>query len=263
MRLCWLLPLAIACGANRAGVEPAPPWATSEGKEKAKTELAAALLASGNAEATLRLIGKMRAQGASQPELLVLQGKAMAKLGLTDDAEAILGDVARRHPRTTDAHNALGILLMDQKRVDEAIPRFKAAVRAAPQSSDALNNLGFALMAAGRHAEAVTTLREALSLDSSKLRTRNNLGFALVATEQDEAAFRVFRAGGDAVTAHSNLAMAQEIRGDNAAAKASYEAVLAADPDHLMAVEALRRLSRSPDKQPPTEVSSPPEEAPQ
>jgi Flp pilus assembly protein TadD len=255
--------VAIACGANRAGVEPAPPWATSEGKEKAKTELAAALLASGNPDATLRLIGKMRAQGSSQPELLVLQGKAMARLGLTDDAEAILSEVARRHPRTTDAHNVLGILMMDQRRIDEAIPRFKAAVRAAPRSDDAHNNLGFALMAAGRHAEAITALRKALSLDSSKLRTRNNLGFALAATKQDEAALRVFRAGGDAVAARSNLAMAQEIRGDIATAKASYEAVLAADPDHLTAVEALRRLSRTPDKQTPTEVSSPPEEAPQ
>jgi len=270
MSVRWLLPLLIACGANRAGVEPPPPWASSEGKERAKTELAAALLESGNPEAALRLIGRMRDQGSKRPELMVLQGKAMSELGLTDDAETILTQVARKHPRQADAHNALGILLMDQKRIEEAIPRFRSATRAAPRNGDVHNNLGFALMAAGRHKEAVTVLRKALALDSSRLRTRNNLGFALVAVEEDAQAFRVFRAGTDAVIAHTNLALAQELRGDLAAATLSYKKALEADPDHLVAKDALKRLgsSKAQDSTPPadkptqTEVSSTPEEAP-
>ena len=264
MRRLWLLPCLIACGANRAGVEPTPPWATSQGRETAKTELAEALLESGNPEAALRLIGKMRDQGAKGPKIMVIQGKAMAKLGLTDDAEAVLSEVARRHPRQADAQNQLGILLMDQKRIDEAIPRFKAATRAAPEDGEAHNNLGFALMTAGRNDEAVTALRKALELDSSSQRTRNNLGFALVATGEDKQAFRIFRAGNEAAAAHTNLALAQELRGDNEAAKISYGNAISADPDAQVARAALKRLSRQPtpeaDKSPSTEVSSTPEE---
>jgi Flp pilus assembly protein TadD len=255
----WLLPLLIACGATRSGVDPTPPWATESGKEQAKTELAQALLNSGNPQAALRLIGKMRDQGARQPELLVLQGKAMAQLGLTDDAEIILRSVARRHPRQAEAHTELGVLLMDLKRIDEAVPRFRSAIRAAPKSADAHNNLGFALMASGQHAEAVEVLRKALGLDSSKARTRNNLGFALAATGEDKQAFRVLRAGTDTATAYTNLALAQELRGDLDAAKASYTEALSSDPDRIAATEALQRLSGP---LVPSEVASPDKEAP-
>ena len=271
MKMTWLLPALFACGAMRSGVEPTPPWATDGGKEKAKTELAAALLDSGNPEAALRLIGKMRDQGSKSPQLLVLQGKAMAKLGLSDDAESVLTEVARRHPKQADAQNQLGILLMDQRRIDEAIARFKAATRAAPNNGDAHNNLGFALMAAGRSEEAVESLRRALLLDSSNRRTRNNLGFALVATSQDDKAYRVFRAGGNEAIAHTNLALAQELRGDTQAAKSSYGKAIAADPDAQVARQALQRLSApaannpppTPDKPAPSGVSSTPEETSQ
>jgi len=259
----------LACGPKMGqGVDPTPPWSTAQGKEQAKTELAEALLESGNPEAALRLIGKMRDQGSKGPDLLVLQGKALVRLGLTDDAETILTQVARRHPNQSEAHNQLGILLMDGQRIDEAISRFKSATRAAPRDGDAHNNLGFALMAAGRHEDAVKALRKALAMDSSKLRTRNNLGFALVATNQDNQAWRVFRAGADTATAHTNLALAQELRGDLEAAKKSYEKALQSDPGNALARQALSRLTAKEDKfeQPaadipnPSEVSSPLEE---
>ncbi len=265
--MLWMLPLLLACSARGAqGIDPAPPWASKQGRAQANTELADALLKSGNPEAALRLIGKMHDGGTKSPALQVIQGKAMARLGLLDDAEAVLTQVARRHPGQADAQNQLGILLMDQKRVDEAIGRFRAATRAAPRDSDSHNNLGFALMAAGRHAEAIKILRKAITLDGSKARTRNNLGFALVATKQDAAALRVFKAGSDVASAHINLALALELRGDLEAAKRSYGSALKANPDHAVATAALKRLQgppqdnkvKPPDNPRPSGVFSPP-----
>jgi len=269
MKLLWLLPLLLSCGAKRSGVEPAPPWATHSGKTQARTELARALLESGNSEAALRLIGQMHQDGSKAPEIQVIQGKALANLGLTDDAEAILTKVTRHHPGQHEAQNQLGILLMDQQRIDEAISHFRAASRAAPKNGSTYNNLGFALMTAGRHEEAVKTLRKAMALDGSQLRTRNNLGFALAAMREDGPAWRVFKAGADEATAHTNLALAQELRGDVAAARKSYGSALKANPDLILAREALKRLNPAPPttESPTTEdnttsptVSSPHEE---
>ncbi len=269
MRWIWLVALGLGCGARGAqNIDPTPPWATERGRVQANTALATALLDSGNPEAALRLIGKMTERGAKTPELQVIQGKAMAQLGLVDDAETVLTQVARRHPGQSEAHNQLGILLMDARRVEEAIVRFRAATRAAPRDGNAQNNLGFALMAGGRYEEAIKVLRKALTLGGSQARIRNNLGFALVATKRDTAAFRVFRASVDPATAHTNLALAQELRGDLDAATASYGRALAANPDHAAAKDALQRLQAPPanenttpqDKRNTSEVLSPPME---
>ncbi len=267
-RLLVLVTLCMACAGKRGDVSSTPSWATKSGRDKAKLELAAALLDNGNAEAALQLIGQMRASGTRGPGISVMQGRALADLGLTDDAEKVLGQVARRHPGNVDAANTLGILYMDERRVKDAITRFRQAARSAPKNASVHNNLGFALMAAGRNDEAVEVLRKALSFDGSQIRTRNNLGFALVATGQDKAAWRVFRASGDSADARYNLALAQELRGDVDAAMVSYTTALTENPDlgdARAAIQRLREIEHPPeepsdDATSPSDVSSPPEE---
>jgi Tfp pilus assembly protein PilF len=269
MRFALLIAVLCAgCATSRGDVSPTPSWATTTGRDEAKLQLAAALLDNGNAEAALQLLGQMRSQGVTGPQISVLQGRALAEVGLTEDAERVLAQVVRRHPSNVDASNGLGILYMDDRRIDEAISRFRQAARAAPKNAAVHNNLGFALMSAGRHAEAVEVLRSALINDASVLRTRNNLGFALAATGQDKAAWRVFRAGADKANARYNLALAQEVRGDEAAAIGSYTAALMDNPDMALAQAALERLNRArtakpeakDDETPPPGVSSTPEE---
>ena len=99
-------------------------------------------------------------------------------------------------------------------------------------------------MAAGRHSEAVPVLRKALMLDGSQDRTRNNLGFALAVTGQDKAAWRVFRSSANEGSARYQLALAQELRGDNQAALESYRQALEVDPDLDQATEAVSRLTQ-------------------
>ena len=82
-------------------------------------------------------------------------------------------------------------------------------------------------------------------LDGSQDRTRNNLGFALAVTGQDKAAWRVFRSSANEGNARYQLALAQELRGDNAAALSSYRLALAKDPDLDEASEAIARLTQT------------------
>jgi len=247
MKAIVLLLAGLACAQRgpNSGVEPAPSWATDGGRVQAKIELAEALVMNGTPEAALQMISQMVEQGVRHPDLLILQGRALTDMGLTVEAESVLQQATRRTPANSEAHNRLGILYFDQARTDEAIKRFKSAVRAAPNDATVHNNLGFALMAAGRHEEAVGVLRTALMLDGSQERTRNNLGFALAATGDDDSAWRVLKAGSDEVDARSNLALAQEARGDARAALQSYRQTLKLDPDHIDARAAVQRLSAS------------------
>lgn len=242
----WILIAALSgCASTsmkKKDIDPTPAWATEDGRTQAKLELAEALLANGTPETALQMLAQLQDQGTRHPKLLVVQGKALNAMGLTDEAEKVFLQASRRAPSNVEAQNQLGILYLDKKETDAAIKRFRSAARSAPHDAQIHNNYGFALMAAGRHEEAVEVLRKALMLDGSQARTRNNLGFALAANGNDKAAWRVLRAGGDNGSARYNLALAQELRGDNSAAVDSYREALKANPDLSEASDALARL---------------------
>ena len=234
-----------ACNGKMAkkDIAPTPTWATEDGRTQAKLELAEALLSNGNPEAALQMLAQLQEQGSRNTNLLVVQGRALSAMGLSDEAEKVFLQASRRSPSNVDAQNQLGILYLDRKETESAIKRFRAAARSAPKDAQVHNNYGFALMAAGRHEEAVEILRKALMLDGSQERTRNNLGFSLAAIGSDKAAWRVLRAGSNDASARYNLALGQELRGDIDSAVKSYKQALEANPDMTEASEAISRLS--------------------
>jgi Tfp pilus assembly protein PilF len=245
--------LLFACGKKKLPtvVEPAPAWSTQNGRERAKLELATAMLEGGAAEQALSLLGQMRAEGTDGPDIDVLQARALGQIGLLDDAADMLERVVARHSRNADAWNQLGIVRMDRKELELSVQAFENAARLAEDRADIENNLGFALMAAGRPADAVAPLRRALKLDASKPLTKNNLGFALVAAGKEQEAWRVFRAAGAEADAHYNLAYGLELRGDGAAALGHYRSALKANPNFRSAEEAIHRLAPpAPEKSP-------------
>ena len=246
--LIFLMLLSASCAtrSSRNDVDPAPSWATRDGRIEAKIELVEALVLNGTPEAALQMISQMVENGVRHPDLFVLQGRALTDMGLVEEAETALTQATRRAPGNSEAQNRLGILYMDEQRTDDAIKRFRLAVRSANKNAEVHNNYGFALMAAGRHEEAVVILRKALMLDGSRARTRNNLGFALAVTGQDRAAWRVLRTSDAEGNARYNLALAQELRGDNEAALGSYRKALKADPDLEEANSAITRLTAEP-----------------
>jgi len=227
--------------------EAQPVWEQPGGRERARMDLATALLDAGSVDACLELIAQMRAENVRGVNLERLHAKALRAAGLDDDAHDILTQIVRRWPRDAAAHNELGILAMDRRQIDEAVDAFSTASRLNSSSSDFVNNLGFALLTQGNADAAVEALRKALRLDSSRDQTRNNLGFALVAAGRSDEAFRVFRAAANPADAHYHVGVGLELKADPKGATARFEKALSVDPQHPAARAALARLADTSD----------------
>ncbi len=244
-RAALVLLLAVGCAGRRppeVDVSEPPVWSTKDGRDTTRIELAAALVEADAPEAALEMVADLRKDGVAGPALDTVHATALCDIGLFDDADEVLQASLARHGRSAPLHNALGILRMDQHRLDEAVAAFEQATRHDPKNADYQNNLGFAHMSAGHHEAAILPLRTALKIDSTSRQTRNNLGFALAALGRDKEAWRVFRASGPEADAHYNLGVGRELRGDTGAAREAYASALSIDPAHQPATQALARL---------------------
>ena len=218
------------------------PWETKAGQEETKLQMIDALIRAENPQEALSLIAEMRKAGSEQVTLDVLQGRALRRLGLFDDADEILREAIKHHPREASAHNELGLLLLERRLVDEALPELKTAAKQDPDNADYLNNYGFALMSAGKTEAAVAPLRAALKLDGTRERTRNNLGFALVANGKPDEAYRLFRSSQTEADARYNIGYGLELQGEREKALVEYHSALSSDPKHQRSIEAIYRL---------------------
>ncbi len=75
-----------------------------------------------------------------------------------------LGDLLRLNPHDTDTYVPLGFALLNLKRIDEAIPKFREVLRYKPDSPEGHYGLAFAFSVQGRPQDAMPELREALRL---------------------------------------------------------------------------------------------------
>lgn len=131
-------------------------------------------------------------------------------------------------PGHAAAGNNLGLLLMAQRRWDEAESPLRAAHAAQPGA--ALPNLASLLLATGRAAEAETLARQALAAEPGRADWLNLLGLALREQGRDEEAGLAWEQGLASVPDHrrlrQNLGYLQLARGDWAAGWAHHEARL-------------------------------------
>jgi hypothetical protein len=152
---------------------------------------------------------------------------------------------------TTDnyrARNAVGALLIDQGRLDEAIVDLREAVRLEPAYADAHNNLGAALARHGQLDDAIVAYREALRLAPDLALAHNNLGIALARTGSLDAAIGELRAAArlspNRPDFHYNLAVLLVSRDDRAGAIAELDAAVRAQPGYEPAVRLRAQLGR-------------------
>jgi len=78
------------------------------------------------------------------------------------------------------AENNLGIVLLQQGRVDEAIPRFERAIQIRSQNAPAHDNLAKAFLRKGQLADAMVESRKLLEIQPENLEVRNVLGTVLI-----------------------------------------------------------------------------------
>ncbi len=144
------------------------------------------------------------------------------------------------------AHYNLGVYLMQQGRLDDAIAHYEQAVRIRPNYFEAHNNMAFALRKAGRLAEAIDHWEQALHTWPNNVEVNNNLGLALLQAGKVQEAIEHFQQAllikPDAAATHFNLGLALEHVGKTNDAISHYERALRLRPDLMQAHDSLARL---------------------
>ena len=149
----------------------------------------------------------------------------------------------RIKPDYAEAHYNLGYALASQDKVPEAIAEYDAALRIKPDYAEAHYNLGTALASQGRIAEAMTQFTAALRINPDNSKAHNNLGTALAEQGRIAEAMTQFtaalRINPDNSEAHNNLGTALAEQGRIAEAIAQFREALRLKPDFSPALHKL------------------------
>ncbi len=232
-----------------------------------------ALAAVGATKLPWRRAGRWAAPAAAALMLTVLSGLTWQRTHVFESERTLWSDTLRTNPGSWEAHYNLGIALVaegeldeaishyrqalainadsagvynnlaialgSQGNVDEAISHFQQALRIAPRYADARNNLGAALQLQGKLHEAIGQYREALRINPDSAGAHYNLGTALRSQGRLDEAIRHYRAALQLAPstshAHSNLGAALKSQGKLPEAIGHYREALRMNPDSAVA----------------------------
>jgi predicted O-linked N-acetylglucosamine transferase (SPINDLY family) len=136
------------------------------------------------------------------PHLWLALGAALGELpGETEESIRCLREARRcleqaieRDPKSPYERNALGNVLQQEGRPDDAIEQYRASIAFSPNHADGHNSLGCALLLKGELAEAVERLREAIRLKPDFADAYFNLASAHSLAGRRDDAVRSFEA---------------------------------------------------------------------
>jgi len=152
------------------------------------------------------------------------------------DAETLWRTTIDRNPSSWMAHNNLGNVLFQKKRLEEAIAQFKKAIEIKSDDPEPYNNLGHALLHKEQMDEAIAFLQKALAIMPDCAEAHDNLGAVFLKKGQVDEAMMEFQKAlaiqHDNVEAHNNLGTALVQKGHVDEAIVQFQRVLAIQPDH-------------------------------
>lgn len=171
------------------------------------------------------------------------------------EAEVLLREILAVIPGHVSARNVLGLALVRQGRLDEAVEQYRLSLDSDPNQARVLSMLGGIELGRDRLAEAEQLFRAALAITPGFVEAIANLGFVADLRGETEEARGLYE---KALAADPHFPRAHRLaadwhyeRGDWAKALASYQAVLATVPTDfestLQAGNSLRRLGRRPE----------------
>ena len=142
------------------------------------------------------------------------------------------------------AYNNLGVALVAQGKLPEAIQHYERAIQIRPYYARAHNNLGIALAAQGKLPEAIQEYERVLRFKPDDAEAYNNLGVAMAAQGKLPEAIQHFERAVQCrpnyADAYFNLGLAMADEGKLPEAVQDYERALQLKPDY---VEALNNLA--------------------
>ena len=109
-------------------------------------------------------------------------------LGDFKSAEQLLRREIAAYPDLVDAHNTLGVALINQGKPHDALAVFLEAARLDPRSATANNNVANVLGELGRNEEALPYLQKVIDANPGLADARHNLGMLLQKLKRHEQA---------------------------------------------------------------------------
>ena len=144
-------------------------------------------------------------------------------------------------PRSAEAHDHLGDLLMRKGMIEEGKAHFAKAIECQPEYTAAYNNLGLALYNEGKLEEAIELYRKAVEIDPEEGNAHNNWGNALLILGEFDQAIEHYRKALEVdprdVLVHSNLALSLSSLGKFDQAIEHYRKALEINPKHVPAYD--------------------------
>lgn len=175
-----------------------------------------------------QLLSRLLAEdGAGDPSVLHFAGVARYRCSRFEEAAALLRQTTEVAPTYAEAHNSLGLLLLETGHTDEARDALGRAVALRPDYANAHTNLGNALSAAGEWADAGAAYGKAIALDPRDLQAHYRLARAHLAQGAVDRALEACRAAlaidPFCQNALATRALAEQIGGDHALGLRLYE----------------------------------------
>lgn len=171
-------------------------------------------------------------------------GTALASAGRIDEALAEFREAVKLDPGRVDAWTTLGLLAAEAGELEEAEAAFRRVVQAAPDAA-AHHSLALVLLRQKRADDAARHLREAVRLDPTFAPAHHHLGvaFGMLGRSDDaiDALARAVRLAPQSADVHNDLGAALLEGGRRADAIAHFEAALRLEPGHPGAQQNLAR----------------------
>jgi tetratricopeptide (TPR) repeat protein len=192
---------------------------------------------------------------ASEAEALAEQAAAHHRAGAAEAAEPLYRAALERDPRCWRALHNLGLIHLDRKQPDQALPLLSAALAVEPAGAETWLALARGLINAGRFGEAEALLAGHADHPRARaveIRLRQAWGMAQVqarAFDEAQAQFRsVLALAPEDAHAHGDLGYALLAGGDPAAAEPHLRRAAELAPDHTGVLQnlgsALYKLGR-------------------
>jgi len=141
----------------------------------------------------IRKVPRIAIVAACAGPLLLLGGLTWIQAGIWKDAGTLWGHTLRYNDSSHEAHNSLGVLLLNEKKIDEAIPHFERALQIKPTKFKTMNNLANAYYSKKQYSRAMVLYLRALELRPDYAKAHFNLGNTYLRTGRREEAVHHFR----------------------------------------------------------------------